>query len=148
MLKIEQINSNAELKNATKQEIIDFLHQHLEQFGDSKQAIEKCIDYAFSENHGKGGFVLTGHFNNALAGVVVMNKTGMAGYIPENILVYIAVDGNLRGKGIGAKLMQEAINRSQGDIKLHVEYENPAKRLYERLGFKSKYAEMRFTKAE
>ncbi len=148
MLKIEQINSNSELKNVTKTEIIDFLHRHLEQFGDPKNAIEKCIDYAFSANQGKGGFVLTGHYNNALAAVVVMNRTGMEGYIPENILVYIAVDGKLRGKGIGAQMIQEAIARSQGNIKLHVEYDNPAKRLYERLGFQSKYAEMRFTKGE
>jgi predicted GNAT family acetyltransferase len=35
---------------------------------------------------------------------------------------------------------------SGGDIKLHVEYDNPrATTLYERLGFTSKYAEMRWT---
>ena len=75
-----------------------------------------------------------------------MNRTGMDGYIPENILVYIAVDAAKRGNGIGKQLMEAAIDRSQGDIALHVEYENPAKRLYERIGFGSKYAEMRFYK--
>lgn len=148
MLKINQINSPEELKEVEIQEIIDFLHTHLDRFRDSKEAIGKCIDYAFSKNNGKGGFILTGYFDNQLAGVVVMNKTGMEGFIPENILVYIAVDEKFRGKGIGGEMIKEALNRSQGDVKLHVEYDNPAKRLYERVGFTTKYAEMRFHKTK
>ena len=148
MLKINQINSPEELKEVEIQEIIDFLHTHLDRFRDSKEAIGKCIDYAFSKKNGKGGFILTGYFDNQLAGVVVMNKTGMEGFIPENILVYIAVDEKFRGKGIGGEMIKEALNRSQGDVKLHVEYDNPAKRLYERVGFTTKYAEMRFHKTK
>jgi ribosomal protein S18 acetylase RimI-like enzyme len=67
----------------------------------------------------------------------------MEGYIPENILVYIAVDGSQRGKGIGKTLMQKAISLAQGDIALHVEPDNPARHLYEKLGFTNKYLEMR-----
>jgi ribosomal protein S18 acetylase RimI-like enzyme len=146
MLSINQINSEKELIDITREQIIDFLHEHLDRFRDTKEAIGKCLNYAFSKQEGKGGFVLTGYYNGELVGVVVMNRTGMEGYIPENILVYIAVDASLRGKGIGAKLVQEAISRSKGDVKLHVEYDNPAKRLYERLGFTTKYAEMRYVK--
>ncbi|MDD2413380.1 MAG: GNAT family N-acetyltransferase, partial [Bacteroidales bacterium] len=69
-------------------------------------------------------------------------------FIPENILVYIAVDGQYRGKGFGAEIIKEAIKNTKGNIKLHVEYDNPAKRLYERLGFTSKYAEMRLENNE
>ena len=32
-----------------------------------------------------------------------MNNTGMKDFIPENILVYIAVDNSQRGKGFGKK---------------------------------------------
>jgi [ribosomal protein S18]-alanine N-acetyltransferase len=146
MLSIKQINSENELTEISRNELIDFLHTHLDRFRDDKVSIGKCLDYAFSDSEGKGGFVLTGHWENKLVGVVIMNKTGMEGFIPENILVYIAVDASLRGKGIGRQLMEEAINRAQGDVKLHVEYDNPAKRLYERIGFTTKYAEMRFNK--
>jgi ribosomal protein S18 acetylase RimI-like enzyme len=146
MLSIKQINSEKELIDISREQIIDFLHEHLDRFRDTKEAIGKCLDYAFSKKEGKGGFVLTGYYNGELVGAVVMNRTGMEGYIPENILVYIAVDASMRGKGIGAKLVQEAISRSKGDVKLHVEYDNPAKRLYERLGFTTKYAEMRYVK--
>jgi ribosomal protein S18 acetylase RimI-like enzyme len=70
----------------------------------------------------------------------------MSGYIPENILVYIATHKDFRGKGLGKKLMQEAINFAKGDIALHVEANNPAKYLYEKLGFTAPYLEMRLKK--
>jgi ribosomal-protein-alanine N-acetyltransferase len=123
---------------------VNFLHQHLDEFGDKPDDIKKCLDYALSIDHGKGGFILQAFYENELAGVLVMNKTGMQGFIPENILVYIAVDSKHRGKGFGGQIIKEAVKHTKGSIKLHVEYENPAKRLYERLGFTSKYAEMRF----
>lgn len=146
MLKVRQINNEKELTDITRNDIIDFLYTHLDRFRDEKVSIGKCIDYAFKKNGGTGGFILTGHYDGRLVGIVIMNETGMEGFIPENILVYIAVDTNLRGKGIGKQLINEVISRVNGDIKLHVEYDNPAKNLYERLGFTSKYAEMRFTK--
>jgi GNAT superfamily N-acetyltransferase len=146
MLSIKRINSENEFNEISRNELIDFLYTHLDRFRDDKVSIGKCLDYAFSDLEGKGGFVLTGYWEDALVGVVVMNRTGMEGFIPENILVYIAVDESLRGKGIGRQLVEEAIKRAKGNVKLHVEYDNPAKRLYERIGFTTKYAEMRFTK--
>ena len=74
----------------------------------------------------------------------MINNTGMSGYIPEHILVFIAVHRDFRGKGVGKKLMNKIIERCPGDIALHVEYDNPAVHLYKKMGFKSKYAEMRF----
>jgi ribosomal protein S18 acetylase RimI-like enzyme len=70
----------------------------------------------------------------------------MKGYIPENVLVYIAVHRDLRGKGIGKKLMEKAIQLAQGNIALHVEHNNPARFLYEKMGFENPYLEMRFYK--
>lgn len=144
MLQIKEIRKIEDFKpELTKNEFIDFLHKHLDQFGDPKDQIEKSIDYAFSNAEGKGGFLLAGFWENNLVGALIMNKTGMSGYIPDNILVYVAVDANLRGKGIGAKIIEKSFELAEGDIKLHVEYDNPAKRLYERLGMTTKYAEMR-----
>lgn len=145
---LETIDSEEQLKKLTKENIIDFLYTHLDQFRDDKESIRKCLDYTFSTTPGKGGFILTSYLNSNLVGILVMNNTGMEGYIPENLLVYIAVHSEYRGKGIGKRLIQEVINRVSGDIKLHVEYDNPAKKLYERLGFTTKYAEMRYTQKE
>jgi GNAT superfamily N-acetyltransferase len=128
----------------TLEKIALFLLKHLEQYGDKIEDIMACIVYAMNKN--KGGNIIIGIDENEIVGVVVLNKTGMRGFIPENILVYIAVDQSKRGKGYGKKLMQKAIKTVSGNIALHVEPDNPAKILYEKLGFTNKYLEMRLSK--
>lgn len=127
-----------------KKEIIDFLYTHLEEFGDSKEDIQRAVDYALKEKVSFGGFIMTSQHKGKISGVVVVNRTGMEGYIPENILVYIATHKNLRGQGIGKALMKKSIAHAKGNIALHVEPENPARHLYEKLGFTNKYLEMRY----
>lgn len=124
--------------------IATFLHKHLEQYGDEIADIKKCMDYVM--NPEKGGNIIVGLDNDSIVGATILNNTGMAGYIPENILVYIAVDNSQRGKGYGKQLMQHAIAETPGNIALHVEPDNPAKHLYEKLGFTNKYLEMRLVK--
>lgn len=123
----------------TNYEIAKFLEIHLGRYGDKKSDILKCLEYVFK----RGGFIALAVDNEQLLGATVLNETGMDSYIPENILVYIAVHENQRGKGLGRQLMQKALENAKGSIALHVEADNPAKKLYERLGFTNKYLEMR-----
>jgi [ribosomal protein S18]-alanine N-acetyltransferase len=146
MLTIKRINRESEFSDVTRDEFIDFLFTHLDRFGDPKEDINKCLDYAFSDAESAGGFALVAFYDGVLVGGLIMNKTGMSGYIPDNILVYVAVDATYRGKGIGRQIIEYAHKEAEGRVKLHVEYDNPAKRLYERIGYTSKYAEMRFDK--
>jgi [ribosomal protein S18]-alanine N-acetyltransferase len=143
MLNFKIYNSSNPITNDIKTEIVEFLHKHLEQFCDPKESIGKAIAYAMNEIPGPGGFLLQGKLGEEIVGVVVMNKTGMEDYIPANILVYIAVDPKFRGKGYGKELMKKAIDTADGSVKLHVEHDNPARFLYEKLGFTNKYMEMR-----
>lgn len=131
-----------------KNKIIKFLFQHLEQFGDPIGDITRAVDYALKEIISFGGFVITTKIENEIVGAVIINHTGMKGYIPENTLVYIAVHNEYRGKKIGNFLMNKAIELTDGDISLHVEVDNPAKFLYEKVGFKNKYLEMRYIRGE
>jgi [ribosomal protein S18]-alanine N-acetyltransferase len=131
---------------AEKKEIADFLFEHLDQFGDEHAAIMKCINFALDDKEKFGGFILVSKNENKITGAVIVNKTGMEGYIPENILVYIAVDKRYRGQGLGKQLMLKTFDLASGSIKLHVEPENPARFLYEKLGFTSKYLEMRLNR--
>ncbi|HAR37736.1 MAG: GNAT family N-acetyltransferase [Bacteroidetes bacterium GWD2_45_23] len=129
-----------------KKMLVDFLHDQLEQYGDPKNQIERAIDYSLREFDSFGGFVMLLKQKERIRAAVVINRTGMDGYIPENILVYIAVDRSSRGEGLGRKLMTQAIAHAEGDIALHVEANNPATKLYEKLGFTNPYLEMRLKK--
>ncbi|MEO9210553.1 MAG: GNAT family N-acetyltransferase [Ginsengibacter sp.] len=144
MKEIKIFNENNKPEHQEKKEIIDFLYQHLENFGDSKEDIEKCLNYALKETQSFGGFILQSMESGEINSILVINKTGMNGYIPENILVYIATHKDFRGKGIGKMMVNKAIETAEGDIALHVEPDNPAKFLYEKIGFTNKYLEMRY----
>ena len=128
----------------TPEIITAFLYTHLEQYGDEREDILKAITHAM--NPKKGGNIIVGLENDKIVGTVVLNNTGMKDFHPENLLVYIAVDNSQRGKGYGKKLMEKAITVADGNLALHVEPDNPAKALYEKLGFTNKYLEMRLIK--
>ena len=144
MRKIEVYTPFSKPNLETRKKIEQFLFEHLENFGDPQEDIEKCMDFALKEVSSFGGFVLASVEEDEVIGAVIVNQTGMKDYIPENILVYIATHNQQRGKGIGKELMKKTIEMCNGDIALHVEPDNPARFLYEKFGFGSKYIEMRF----
>ena len=127
-------------KNIDKNELTNFLHHSLGEFKDPKDDIVEALDYA----QNKGGFIYTLREASELLGAVVVLKTHMSGFVPENFLVYIAIKPDQRGKGLGQKLLKFVQEDLAGKISLHVEHDNPAKRLYERVGFTNKYTEMRW----
>ena len=133
-------------KYITAEDLSVFLKESLKPFDDDIEDIMKGIDFALSAEKGKGGFILLAMDGEELQGALIMLHTELKGFIPPYILLYIAVRPESRGRGIGGKLISEAFERADDDIKLHVEHDNPAKRLYERMGFTSKYAEMRYNR--
>ena len=143
MIKFKEYSHQKEPNLEEKETIITFLHTHLDEFGDSKSAIEKALNYSLEEGDSSGGFTLVASINDEITGAVILNRTGMSDYIPENILVYIATHGKYRGKGIGKALVEKTIALAEGGIALHVEPNNPARFLYEKFGFTNKYLEMR-----
>ncbi len=103
----------------SRSHLVDFLYVNLGRFGDTKEEIARSIDYAFSTEPGKGGFILLGLDDDdgdndgcGLVTALVMNKTGMSGYIPENVLVYVATKADARGKGYGTKTIQKGFDIS------------------------------------
>ncbi|MBD3178377.1 MAG: GNAT family N-acetyltransferase [Candidatus Latescibacteria bacterium] len=148
-LKIYELNSRDDIPEWTDFEsMARFLHKSLIPFEDPLEEVKKGIDYALSSTGGKDGFIIFAARGDKPVGAVVMLQTNMSGYVPEFLLLFVAVRPDERGKGIGGRIIMEAVNRCEGDVNLHVEYDNPAKRLYERLGFVNKYADMRYFKGD
>lgn len=145
-IQINLFNESIELLNKfTVSEIVSFLHKHLDKYRDNRQDIEKQIQYQLSTEKNKGGYVVIQSIDRKIVGCQIINDTGMEGYIPEHVLVYIQVNKSHRGIGIGKKIINFIKENCDGDIALHVERDNPAVHLYKRLGFKIKYYEMRLS---
>lgn len=139
---ITHVKAQESLTPQAAEQFVDFLYTHLGQFRDPQQDIAEAMVYARE----RGGSIFVLEMEGKLAGVCVVLDTGMKKFVPRNFLVYIAVDSAWRGQGLGRQLIEKVQSTLGDSISLHVEHENPAKRLYERLGFTSKYAEMRWSR--
>ena len=146
-LSIVRVDSYDELPSwLSRGSLGTFLYESLKPYEDPLPVVLDGLDYALGDDPCKDGFVLLGHEEETLLGAVVMLDTGMSRYVPENLLLFIAVEPDARGRGIGGALLQRVFVACEGEVKLHVEHDNPARRLYERNGFKSKYLEMRWSR--
>ena len=126
--------------------ITKFIHAYSGAFRDSKSAIKKSLLYAIKEIPGLGGYVFVLEEKKEVLGALVINKTGMNEYIPENILVYLVVNTEFDEHSIREKLINYAINYCKGDIALYINKENPELGWFEEKGFKSRNIEMRLTR--
>ncbi|MGM0595861.1 MAG: GNAT family N-acetyltransferase [Myxococcota bacterium] len=141
--KLIVVNKPADFPEGCDRDMLaQFLHRVMKPWEDKIEDIKKGLEYSF--NPDRGGFIILAYQDNDLVGATVFLFTGMEGYVPENILLFIGVEPEMRGKGIGTTLMEAALKRCKGDIKLHVESDNPASNLYKRMGFAKKYDEMRY----
>ena len=146
---IEKVLNQLEpLTTLEKLNIINFLHAHLGEYSDTRENIGYAVDYALDSNPRAGGFILQMTEDDNLAGIAVMNRTGMQGYVPENFLVYLAVHKDYRGKGLAQKMLQRIIQLTNGDIVMHVEKDNPVFELCRKAGFENPYLEMRYHAAQ
>lgn len=126
--------------------ISKFLHEYSGEFTDTKSAIQKSIMYAAKEVPGLGGYVFIMEKKQEILGAIVVNRTGMNEYLAENILVYMAVKTEYRGRGIAQKLIEHTIKYCDGDIAIHVNKDNPVIELFEKQGFKARNIEMRLVR--
>lgn len=144
-IRLHIVRQSQEIPVFTDQKrIAAFFHTEMRPWHDTLEDVHSALDYAFSDAEGKGGFLLLAERAGELVGGLLMLDTGMGGYVPAHILLFVAVRPACRGQGIGATLVEQGLELVDGPVKLHVEYDNPARRLYERVGFESKYAEMRY----
>ena len=140
------------VEELTRTETIDHLatvtREWMLPYADTVTDTRRGILDALEGRPAPGGFVVTATEERQLAGILVMLRTGMTGYIPPNLLLFLAVAPSKRRSGIGTLLVQAALRNTTGPVKLHVEADNPAKTLYEKIGFSTSYLDMRYKGSE
>ena len=129
-------------------DIVEFLQSHMKPFHDSSDKISSALDYALASSAPGKGFLLLVLSGGRILGALVTVRTDTGGFIPENVIVYLCVHKKFRNMGLGSRLIRESLECTEGDIKLHVEKNNPAVSLYKKLGFTSDYLEMRYMKGD
>lgn len=122
--------------------IVTFLHNNMEQKVD-KETILRSVDYVYSKNQGKGGFILLGIEDNEIVGCVVINETGMTGYNAENILTFMAVDPKYKGSGIEKRLIDHSKKLAKGCISTFVDPSYSSSGLFRQIGFQNRNVELR-----
>lgn len=143
---IKTFDAYSKLSFMDMNRITNFLYEHSGEYRDSKSAINKSLLYAMKEIPGLGGYVFILEQQKEVLGVLVINKTGMNEYIPENILVYQVVNKNYAESAIRDKLINYAITYCKGDIALYINIESPDLGWFENKGFKFRNIEMRLTR--
>jgi hypothetical protein len=119
-----------------------FIYQYQVQNDFTEQGIRKAIQYAAKERPGFGGLIVTAEEGNEVIGAVILNKTGFEGYLPENLLVSIAVHHNYENKDVYRKIVDYVINYCCGDIGVQLKETNPLVPFFENQGFEYNYIQM------
>ncbi len=128
-----------------KQALTSFICTHVA--GAGPAAVQEAIDYALKRKPSFGGYILITREGPRILGAVVVNRTGMEGFSPNNLFVFVAYDHkHPNQEQLLEQLIAKAIDHANGDIALHLEPDHPALTIYQRLGFRAQYLELRFKK--
>ncbi len=123
--------------------VLRFLSENTEQA--DPHEIQEAVEYALKNRPSFGGFLLTILEDQQIVAAVVANRTGMEGYNPKHLFVYVAlVEEYLDDEELVGELLHQALRQANGEVALHVKPGHPALKLYEKLGFTAQYLGLRF----
>jgi len=129
-----------------RHKLVKFLFNNQGERDIEKADITSSIEYAMKERPSFGGFILTAEREEQIVAAMIINKTGMTGYGPENILVYFGADESTENhQDVSRELLQKTIKMTHEDIAFLVTPDNPWKAIFRRLGFESKLMEMKYS---
>lgn len=123
--------------------IVNFIYDNQVASEDTKANIYRSVEYALSPFKYQGGFVLLAEQNKSILGSVVVNRTNMEGYVPKNLMVYLAAVPNSAIPGFEKMLLSKVIQLTSSELACHIRVDNPAMKIFEDVGFKKNFFEMR-----
>ena len=126
----------------SKETISKWIEAWLQDYSDPIKETEDAVESAI-----KSGFIILALRNNSPQGVCVVVNLGFKDFIPTYHLGYIATKEGNKGRGIASELINQMIELTGGKLSLHVDLDNKrARKLYEKLGFKTAYYRMIYSK--
>jgi len=135
IINIQNLNDYDDI---SKDKLVKLTRDLLVQYSDSVAETEDAIINAIDK-----GFILLASRNGVYEGVCIIANLGFEEFIPKYHLAYVGTNKSSKGRGVGTKLIQRAIDLTDGNLSLHVDLDNKgAKKLYKRLGFKHIYNRM------
>jgi len=99
-----------------KMALVDFLCAVNDMPVTEKERVVQSVDYALKETVSFGGFIVTLEKENKYVGAVVVNKSGMGGFLPDNLVVLSGVAPIEAQEEIIALLLKEADMYAMGNI--------------------------------
>ena len=118
MTMIKIYNSYPTISYSKKAKLIRFLIQHQENLSLKEEVITHLVNYAFKETSSFGGFIVTEEENEEILGAMVVNNTGMKGYMPNNLIVASAFLPTSGKQGSMKRLLQKIMYLTRGDTAL------------------------------
>ena len=120
-----------------KTELVNFLNTYQENPELDLSIIKHLVDYALKEIYSFGGFIVTEEDDQKIIGVMVINNTGMQGYMPNNLIVASAFIPGMLIQGASKRLIQKAIHFTKGDIAYLINSPQEKEQLQKNLGIKT-----------
>ncbi len=99
-----------------KKALIGFLRQHSDVAWIKPEGIQKAVEYAVKETPSFGGFIVTVEKDHRILAALIVNKTGMQGYLAEHIIVLNAIMPEYVNSPIMHELLRKAYSVAKGDI--------------------------------
>lgn len=131
-------NSFPRMSYQKKVALVNFIYDYQENAAAlNRSIITHLIEYALKEVSSFGGFVVTEETDSELLGVMVVNNTGMEGYMPNNLIVASAFLPNMGKEGSRKRILQKIMHITRGDATLLVKNTHQQETTSNNLGLKT-----------
>lgn len=120
-----------------KSELIRFLTIHQDNPELTPSTITYLVDYALREIFSFGGFVVTEEEGAKIVGAMVVNNTGMKGYMPNNLIVASAFLPGSNKAGSQKRILQKIMHLTKGDTALLIKSSRRRAEIPENIGVKT-----------
>ena len=101
-----------------KAALINFICDYQEDTSLEKSIITHLVDYALKEISSFGGFVVTEEKQEEILGIMVVNNTGIEGYMPNNLIVLGTFLPNIGKEGSKKRILQKNMHITRGEAAL------------------------------